>query len=490
MRLNSKIKMDYHQDKNSYRSPLVERYGDGDMSYNFSSNKKFRLWRSLWIALAESEKELGLDVITEDQINEMKRFKDNINFEVAQERESKVRHDVMAHVYAFGEQCPNARPIIHLGATSAYVQDNAELIQMKDGMKIIQKKLVNVIAHLKTFAEKHKNLITLGFTHFQPAQLTTAGKRACLWMQEFIFDLEDMEYRLDKLKFRGVKGTTGTQASFMTLFKGDHEKVKHLDIMVTKKMDFNESYPVTGQTYSRKIDSQILNVLAGIAQSAHKFATDIRLLHHLKEIEEPFEEEQIGSSAMAYKRNPMRAERVVALARHVICNSLNPAFTAAGQWLERTLDDSANKRLAIPEAFLATDVFLNTVLNIVGGLVVNPEIIRHHVNKELPFMATENILMEAVNKGGDRQTLHERIKIHSMEAAHLIKKGAEKNDLLERIGNDEAFMSIKMSLKNIAEPKNFIGRSPQQVDDFIKGTVMPILKRYKDDIGMKGELTV
>ena len=475
---------------NSYQSPLVERYGDGEMSYNFSSNNKFRLWRRLWIALAECEKELGLDVVSEDQINEMKKYKDNINYKVAQERESKVRHDVMAHVFAYGEQCPNARPIIHLGATSAFVQDNTELIVMKDGLKIILKKLVNVIAHLKAFAERHKNVITLGFTHFQPAQLTTVGKRACLWMQEFIFDLEDLEYRLDNIKFRGAKGTTGTQASFMALFKGDEERVKKLDMMIAVKMGFKESYPVTGQTYSRKIDSQILNVLAGIAQSAHKFASDIRLLHHLKEIEEPFEEKQIGSSAMAYKRNPMRAERSCALARHIICNSLNPSFTAASQWLERTLDDSANKRLSIPEAFLATDVLLSTVLNIVDGLVVNHEIIKHHVNIELPFMATENILMEAVNKGGDRQTLHERIKIHSMESAYLIRKGADNNDLFERIGNDEEFMSVKMMLKEISEPKNFVGRAPHQVDDFINNNVSHILHKYKDDIGLKVELPV
>lgn len=475
---------------NSYQSPLVERYGDSEMSYNFSSNNKFRLWRRLWIALAECENELGLEAITENQINEMKKYKDDINYKVAQERESKVRHDVMAHVFAYGKQCPNARPIIHLGATSAFVQDNTELIVMKDGLRIILKKLVNVIAHLNAFAERHKSVITLGFTHFQPAQLTTVGKRACLWLQEFIFDLEDLEYRLDNIKFRGAKGTTGTQASFMALFKGDEEKVKKLDLMIAKKMGFEESYPVTGQTYSRKIDSQILNVLAGIAQSAHKFASDIRLLHHLKEIEEPFEEEQIGSSAMAYKRNPMRAERVCAFARHIICNSLNPSFTAAGQWLERTLDDSANKRLSIPEAFLATDVLLSTVLNVISGLVVNHEIIKHHVNLELPFMATENILMEAVNKGGDRQTLHERIKIHSMESAYLIKKGADNNDLFERIGNDEEFMSVKMMLKEISEPKNFIGRAPHQVDDFINNSVSNVLHKHKDDIGLKIELPV
>ena len=462
-----------------YQSPLVERYGKSDMSYNFSNNSKFRTWRRLWIALAQCEKDLGLDVITTEQIEEMKKFQDNINFDVAQEQEAKTRHDVMAHVYAYGVQCPKAKPIIHLGATSAFVQDNAELLIMKEGMRIIHKKLVNVISTLKSFAERNKNVITLGFTHFQAAQLTTVGKRACLWLQEFIFDLEDLEYRLNGLKFRGVKGTTGTQASFMALFKGEEEKIKQLDKMVAAEMGFKDSYPVTGQTYSRKIDSQILNVLAGIAQSAHKFASDIRLLHHLKEIEEPFEDGQVGSSAMAYKRNPMRAERVCAMSRHIICNSLNPAFTAASQWLERTLDDSANKRLSTPEAFLTTDIMLNTVLNVVSGLVVNHEVIKQHVNLELPFMTTENILMEAVKLGGDRQHLHERIKLHSMEAGHLLKNGGEKNDLLDRIGNDEAFMQIKTSLKSIAEPSNFIGRAPQQVDDFINDGVDPILEKYK-----------
>lgn len=475
---------------NSYQSPLVGRYGDGEMSYNFSNNNKFRLWRRLWIALAESEREMGLEIISQSQINEMKEFKDKINYDVAQEKEAKIRHDVMAHVYAYGQQCPNARPIIHLGATSAFVQDNAELVQMKAALIIVQKKVANVIANLKTFALKNKNVITLGFTHFQAAQLTTVGKRACLWIQELVFDLEDIEYRLDKLKFRGVKGTTGTQASFMTLFNNEEEKVKRLDVIVAEKMGFKESYPVTGQTYSRKIDSQILNTLAGVAQSAHKFATDIRLLHHLKEIEEPFESEQVGSSAMAYKRNPMRSERVTALARHVICNSLNPAFTAAGQWLERTLDDSANKRLATPEAFLATDVLLNTVINITSGLVVNHEIIKHHVELELPFMATEHIMMEAVNKGGDRQLLHERIRLHSMESAHLLKKGSDKNDLFERIGNDPEFMSIKTSLQSITEAKKFIGRAPHQVDEFIKYTVDPIMEKYKDQLGIRPEINV
>jgi len=473
-----------------YQSPLVERYGKSDMSYNFSNKNKFATWRRLWIALAQCEKELGLDVITDEQIKEMEKFQDNINFDVAQEQEAKTRHDVMAHVFAFGVQCPKAKPIIHLGATSAFVQDNAELLIMREGMEIIHKKLINVIATLKSFAEKNKNVITLGFTHFQAAQLTTVGKRACLWLQEFIFDFEDLEYRLNGLKFRGVKGTTGTQASFMALFEGDEEKIKQLDKNVAKKMGFKDSYPVTGQTYSRKIDSQILNVLAAIAQSAHKFASDIRLLHHLKEIEEPFEDGQVGSSAMAYKRNPMRAERVCAMSRHVICNSLNPAFTAASQWLERTLDDSANKRLSTPEAFLTTDVMLNTILNVVKGLVVNHEVIKQHVNLELPFMTTENILMEAVKLGGDRQHLHERIKLHSMEAGHLLKNGGEKNDLLDRIGNDEAFMQIKTSLKSIAEPSNFIGRAPHQVNDFINDVVDPILEKYKEEIGIKSELAV
>ncbi len=474
----------------SYQSPLVGRYGDGEMSYNFSNNNKFRLWRKLWIALAESERELGLDVVTDEQIEELKRFQDDINYDVARAREAKVRHDVMAHVYAYGEQCPNAKPIIHLGATSAFVQDNAELVQIKLGLEITLKKLVNVILHLKNFAEKNKNVITLGFTHFQAAQLTTVGKRACLWIQEFLFDLEDIEHRLDNFRFRGAKGTTGTQASFMSLFKGDEDKVKRLDKMVAEKMGFNDVFPVTGQTYSRKIDSHALNALAGIGQSAHKFATDIRLLHHLKEIEEPFEQEQIGSSAMAYKRNPMRAERMCALSRHVICNSLNPAFTAAGQWLERTLDDSANKRLAIPEAFLTTDVLLNTAINVTDGLVVNHEMIKHHVNMELPFMETENILMEAVKKGGDRQVLHDRIRLHSMEAAQLIKKGASRNDLLERIDNDPAFLSVKFNLQEITDPKKFIGRAPQQVDEFIRECVEPVLTKYEKSLGIKSELGV
>lgn len=473
-----------------YHSPLVERYGNGEMSYNFSNNRKFRLWRSLWIALAEAEQELGLDIISRDQIEEMKRFKDDINYEVAQREEARLRHDVMAHVYAFGSQCPKARPIIHLGATSAYVQDNAELIQMRDGLQIIVKKLINIIDNLKTFAKKYRDLVTLGFTHLQPAQPTTVGKRTCLWMQDFIFDLEDIEYQLNRLKLRGVKGTTGTQASFLTIFKGDEQKVKDLDKLVAQKMGFSGSYPVTGQTYSRKIDSHILNLLAGIAQSSHKFATDIRLLHHLKEVEEPFEPEQIGSSAMAYKRNPMRSERIVGLARHVICNSLNAAFTAAGQWLERTLDDSSNKRLTIPEGFLTTDVLLNTVLNVSEGLVVNPEIIKLHVDQELPFMATENILIEGVNKGGDRQDLHERIRRHSIEAGRLIKQGAKQNDLLKRISNDEAFASIRMDLKNIVEPKRFIGRATQQVDEFINDIVQPILVRYNEYLGMKSNLNV
>lgn len=474
----------------SYQTPLVDRYGNSEMSYNFSNNRKFRLWRELWIVLAESERELGLDIITEDQINEMKKFRDDINYDVAKEKESKIRHDVMAHIFAFGEQCPNARPIIHLGATSAFVQDNAELIQIKDGLTVILKKMVNVIANLKTFAEKNKNIITLGFTHFQPAQLTTVGKRASLWLQEFMFDLEDLEYVLDNLKFRGAKGATGTQASFMTIFKGDNEKVKKLDKMIAQKMGFKESYPVTGQTCSRKIDSRVLNVLSGIAQSASKFATDIRLLSHLKEVEEPFESEQVGSSAMAYKKNPMRSERIVAIARYVICNSLNPAFTAAGQWLERSLDDSANKRIVIPEAFLATDVILNILINVSHGLMVNTEIIKHHVNMELPFIATETILMEAVNRGGDRQILHERIRLHSLEAGHLLRNGADKNELLDMIGNDEAFMPIKMFLKDITQPRNFIGRSPQQVVEFINNNVNPVLEKYKDSLGIRTELEV
>src|SRR3990167_2904055 len=462
-----------------YQSPLSERYASKEMCYIFSDQYKFSAWLKLWIALAEAQHELGLKTITSDQIDEMRCFQDTINFDVAREYEKKLRHDVMSHIHAYGKQCPKARPIIHLGATSAYVQDNTELIQMKEGLRIILAKLVNIVSVFSNQAMKYKDLATLSFTHFQPAQPTTLGKRICLWIQDFIFDIEEIEIRIKGLRFHGVKGTTGTQASFMTLFHNDTEKVKKLDELVTRKMGFDGYYPVTGQTYSRKIDSQIVFGLAGIAQSSHKFSNDMRLLQHLKEVEEPFEEEQIGSSAMAYKRNPMRCERIAALARYVLCNCLNPAFTAASQWFERTLDDSANKRIAIPEAFLAIDGILNIVLNVVSGLCVYPLVISRQLAEELPFMITENILMEAVSAGGNRQEIHERIRKHAIEAKRKIMEGGEQNDLLERIANDPLFSKIKSKLSDISDPNRLIGRAPQQVDEFVNQSVEPLIKRYR-----------
>lgn len=468
-----------------YQSPLSERYAGKEMCYIFSDQYKFSAWRKLWIALAEAQHELGLKTITSDQIDEMRCFQDTINFDVAREYEKKLRHDVMSHIHAYGEQCPKARPIIHLGATSAYVQDNTELIQMKEGLRIILAKLVNIVSVLSNQATKYKDLATLSFTHFQPAQPTTLGKRICLWIQDFIFDIEEIEMRIRGLQFHGVKGTTGTQASFMALFNNDTEKVKKLDELVTRKMGFDGYYPVTGQTYSRKIDSQIVFGLAGIAQSSHKFSNDMRLLQHLKEAEEPFEEEQIGSSAMAYKRNPMRCERIAALARYVLCNCLNPAFTAAAQWFERTLDDSANKRISVPEAFLAIDGILNIVLNVASGFSVYPPIIARHLTDELPFMITENILMEAVNTGGDRQELHEKIRRHAMDAAQRIKEEGKENDLLERIGNDPSFLKIKSRLKEISDPTRLVGRAPQQVEEFTSQVIHPLLKRNANLIDKK-----
>jgi len=468
-----------------YQSPLSERYASKEMCYLFSDQYKFSTWRKLWIALAEAQHELGLKTITSDQIDEMGCFQDTINFDVAREYEKKLRHDVMSHIHAYGDQCPKARPIIHLGATSAYVQDNTELIQMKDGLRIILTKLVNTVSVLSKQATKYKDLATLSFTHFQPAQPTTLGKRICLWIQDFIFDIEEIEMRIKYLRFHGVKGTTGTQASFMALFHNDADKVKKLDALVTRKMGFDGYYPVTGQTYSRKIDSQIVFSLAGIAQSSHKFSNDMRLLQHLKEVEEPFEEEQIGSSAMAYKRNPMRCERIAAIARYVLCNCLNPAFTAAAQWFERTLDDSANKRISIPEAFLAIDGILNIVLNVVSGFSVYPSIIGRHLADELPFMITENILMEAVNAGGDRQELHEKIRRYAMDAAQRIREEGKENDLLERIGKDPSFFKIKSRLKEISEPGKLVGRAPQQVEEFISQVTEPLLKRYNHLIDKK-----
>jgi adenylosuccinate lyase len=446
-----------------YQSPLAERYASDEMSYNFSDQLKYSTWRALWIALAETEKALGIKAISRKQIDEMKKFRDKINFDAAREHEIRVKHDVMAHVHAYGDQCPAASPIIHLGATSAYVQDNADLILIKNGMRILLKKLVNVIDALVVFAHKNKDMITLGYTHYQPAQLTTVGKRACLWMQDFILDIEDLENRIENLRFRGAKGTIGTQNSFMALFNNDEKKVKQLDRQISKKMGFDKILPVAGQIYTRKIDSQISDVLSGIAQSAHKFANDIRLLHNLREIEEPFGKKQIGSSAMPYKRNPMRCERVTSLARYIICDSVNTDLTSGAQWFERTLDDSANRRLVLPEMFIATDAMLDIVLGVVRGLTVYPKVIERRVNEELPFLASESILMEGVKAGGNRQKLHEKIRKYSMETITLVKEKGAGNDFMERIKRDEDFAKIKDKLADILNPKNFIGRAPKQV---------------------------
>lgn len=474
---------------NIYESPLNTRYASDEMKEIFSPDRKFKTWRRLWIALAKSEKALGLN-ITGEQIAEMEKFKDDINYDVAKKREKEVRHDVMSHVYAYGVQCPKAKAIIHLGATSCYVGDNTDIIIMTEGLKLIRKKLVNVIYRLKIFADEYKNLPTLGFTHFQPAQLTTVGKRACLWIQELLMDLEDVEYQLSKAKLLGSKGTTGTQASFLELFDGDHEKVKKLDEMITKEMGFDAYFPVSGQTYSRKLDSQFLNVLSSIAQSAYKFSNDLRLLQHLKEVEEPFEKSQIGSSAMAYKRNPMRSERISSLARYVIANSINPAITASTQWFERTLDDSANKRISVPESFLAVDAILNIYLNVATGMAVYPKVIEQHILKELPFMATENIMMQAVKNGGDRQELHEKIRIHSMAAARVVKEEGKENDLIERIVNDESFNLNLDDIKAVLKPENFIGRAKEQTEEFLRDYVSPVLDKYKDVLGEEAELSV
>ena len=474
---------------NIYESPLNTRYASDEMKEIFSPDRKFKTWRRLWIALAKSEKALGLN-ITDEQIAEMEKFKDDINYDVAKAREKEVRHDVMSHVYAYGVQCPKAKAIIHLGATSCYVGDNTDIIIMTEGLKLIRKKLVNVIYRLKIFADEYKNLPTLGFTHFQPAQLTTVGKRACLWIQELLMDLEDVEYQLSKAKLLGSKGTTGTQASFLELFDGDHEKVKKLDEMITKEMGFDAYFPVSGQTYSRKLDSQFLNVLSSIAQSAYKFSNDLRLLQHLKEVEEPFEKSQIGSSAMAYKRNPMRSERISSLARYVIANSINPAITASTQWFERTLDDSANKRISVPESFLAVDAILNIYLNVATGMVVYPKVIEQHILKELPFMATENIMMQAVKNGGDRQELHEKIRIHSMAAARVVKEEGKENDLIERIVKDESFNLNLDDINAVLKPENFIGRAKEQTEEFLRDYVSPVLDKYKDVLGEEAELSV
>ena len=472
-----------------YVSPLSERYASKEMQYIFSPDMKFRTWRRLWIALAEIEKELGLN-ITQEQIDELKAHKDDINYDVAKERERQVRHDVMSHVYAYGVQCPKAKGIIHLGATSCYVGDNTDIIVMAEALKLVQKKLVNVIAELSKFADKYKEQPTLAFTHFQPAQPTTVGKRATLWTQEFLMDLEDLEYVMGTLKLLGSKGTTGTQASFLELFEGDQETIDKIDPMIAEKMGFKNCYPVSGQTYSRKVDTRVLNILAGIAASAHKMSNDIRLLQHLKEVEEPFEKSQIGSSAMAYKRNPMRSERIASLSRYVMVDALNPAITSATQWFERTLDDSANKRLSIPEGFLAIDGILDLCLNVVDGLVVYPKVIEKHMMAELPFMATENIMMDAVKAGGDRQELHERIRELSMEAGRTVKVEGKDNDLLERIAADPAFNLTIEELRKSMEPSRYVGRAKEQTVTFIEKTVQPVLDAHKDMLGMTAEINV
>ena len=472
-----------------YTSPLSERYASKEMQYIFSPDKKFRTWRKLWIALAETEKELGLD-ITDEQIEELKAHADDINYDVAKEREKVVRHDVMSHVYAYGKQCPKAKGIIHLGATSCYVGDNTDIILMSEALEIVRKKLINVIAELSKFADEHKNLPTLAFTHFQPAQPTTVGKRATLWMQEFMMDLEDLEYVKGSLKLLGSKGTTGTQASFLELFDGDQETIDKIDPMIAKKMGFETCYPVSGQTYSRKVDTRVVNVLAGIAASAHKMSNDIRLLQHLKEIEEPFEKTQIGSSAMAYKRNPMRSERIASLSRYVMVDAMNPAITSATQWFERTLDDSANKRLSVPEGFLAIDGILDLCLNVVDGLVVYPKVIEKRLMSELPFMATENIMMDAVKAGGDRQELHERIRELSMEAGRNVKEKGLDNNLLELIAADPAFNLSLEELQKTMDPAKYVGRAPVQVEAYLNNVVNPMLEANKEILGVTAEINV
>ncbi len=472
-----------------YQTPLAERYASKQMQYIFSPDMKFKTWRKLWIALAETEKELGLD-ITDEQIEELKANKDNINYEDARRREKEVRHDVMSHVYAYGLQCPKAKGIIHLGATSCYVGDNTDVIIMTEGLKLIRKKLVNVINELADFADKHKALPTLAFTHFQPAQPTTVGKRATLWLNDLVMDLEDLDHVLSTMKLLGCKGTTGTQASFLELFNGDHEKIDEIDKRIAQKMGFDACVPVSGQTYSRKVDMRVLNVLSGIAVSAHKFSNDIRLLQHLKEIEEPFEKSQIGSSAMAYKRNPMRSERIASLADYVICDALNPAIVASTQWFERTLDDSANKRLSVPEGFLAVDGILDLYMNVVDGLVVYEKVITRRLMSELPFMATENIMMDAVKAGGDRQELHERIRELSMEAGSRVKREGLDNNLLELIAAEPMFNVTLEELQEKLEPSKYVGRAKEQVEDYLENVVRPILDSSKADLGMSAEINV
>ncbi len=472
-----------------YASPLSERYASKEMQHIFSQDKKFRTWRKLWIALAETEKELGLN-ITDEQIAELKAHQDDINYEVAREREKLVRHDVMSHVYAYGVQCPKAKGIIHLGATSCYVGDNTDIIIMTEALRLVRKKLINVISELAKFADQYKAQPTLAFTHFQPAQPTTVGKRAALWLMDLTLDLDDLDHVLQTMRLLGCKGTTGTQASFLELFNGDHETIKKIDPMIAEKMGFEGCYPVSGQTYSRKVDSRVLNVLAGIAQSAHKFSNDIRLLQHLKEVEEPFEKNQIGSSAMAYKRNPMRSERIASLANYVMADAMNPMMTASTQWFERTLDDSANKRISVPEAFLAVDGILDPYLNVVDGLVVYPKVIYKHMMAELPFMATENIMMDAVKAGGDRQELHERIRELSMEAGRNVKVEGQDNNLLELIAADPAFNLSLEDLKKSMDPARYTGRAKEQVEEFLAEVIRPILEENKDLLGMTAEINV
>ncbi len=472
-----------------YQSPLAERYASKEMQYIFSPDKKFKTWRQLWIALAKSEQELGLN-ITDEQIAELEAHADEINYDVAKAREKVVRHDVMSHVYAYGQLCPKAKGIIHLGATSCYVGDNTDVIIMTEALKLVRVKLINVIDELSKFADKYKALPTLAFTHFQPAQPTTVGKRATLWMNEFMMDLDDINYMIDSMKLLGCKGTTGTQASFLELFNGDHEKCRQIDKKIAEKMGFKDCYPVSGQTYSRKLDTRVLNVLAGIAASAHKFTNDIRMLQHMKEVEEPFEKTQIGSSAMAYKRNPMRSERIASLADFVISDALNPALVSSTQWFERTLDDSANKRLSVPEGFLAIDGLLDLCLNVVDGLVVYDKVITKHLMAELPFMATENIMMDAVKNGGDRQELHERIRELSMQAGKRVKEEGLENNLLELIAADPMFGVTLDELKAKLDPMKYVGRSKEQVEEYLEEVVKPVIEQHKDELGLKAEINV
>ncbi len=486
---NREIREERFMSTDRYQSPLSERYASREMQYIFSPDMKFRTWRKLWIALAETEKELGLP-ITQEQIDELKANAEDINYDVAKAREKEVRHDVMSHVYAYGVQCPKAKGIIHLGATSCYVGDNTDIIVMTEALKLVKKKLVNVMKELADFAEEYKAQPTLAFTHFQPAQPTTVGKRATLWLQEFFLDLEDLEHVLSHMKLLGSKGTTGTQASFLELFDGNQETIDKIDPMIAEKMGFAECYPVSGQTYSRKVDTRVVNVLAGIAASAHKMSNDIRLLQHLKEVEEPFEKSQIGSSAMAYKRNPMRSERIASLSRYVMADALNPAITSATQWFERTLDDSANKRLSIPEGFLAVDGILDLCLNVVDGLVVYPKVIEKRLMSELPFMATENIMMNAVKAGGDRQELHEKIRTLSMEAGRNVKVEGKDNNLLELIAADPAFNMTLEDLQKTMDPSKYVGRSKEQVEAFLSGIIRPLLEKHKELLGVKAEINV